>query len=118
MFKPTLHFFDFAHCRPMAEMAEVIATHENVFTDCSYMPPEHMSRLRDFDWRGRLMFGSDFPACHARQDLGFAKWYREALANWESTGYDSQSAVKRILTVGKTNKKGEKQNGSNGRQAK
>ena len=93
---PTINF-DFAHCRPMAEMAEVIATHENVFTDCSYMSSEHMSKLGDFDWRGRLMFGSDFPACHARKDVGFAKWYREVLANWEPTGYDSQSAVKRFL---------------------
>ena len=93
---PTVNF-DFAHCRPMAEMAQVVATHENVFTDCSYMPLEIMSRLGDFDWRGRLMFGSDFPACHARKNIGFAKWYREVLANWESTGYDSQSAVKRFL---------------------
>ena len=93
---PTVNF-DFAHCRPMAEMAEVIATYENVFTDCSYMSPELMSRLGDFDWRGRLMFGSDFPACHARSNIGFAKWYREVLASWEPTGHDSQSAAKRFL---------------------
>ena len=79
---PTVNF-DFAHCRPMAEMAEVIATHENVFTDCSYMLPELMARLGDFDWRGRLMFGSDFPAYHARESVGFAKRYRELLVGWK-----------------------------------
>ena len=35
--------FDFAHCRPMAEMAHVVATHTNVFTDCSYMESVLMS---------------------------------------------------------------------------
>ena len=81
----------------MAEMAQVIATHGNVFTDCSYMLSELMARLGDFDWRGRLMFGSDFPACHAREEVGFAEWYRKVLENWKSTGYGSQTAFKRFV---------------------
>ena len=88
---PTVNF-DFAHCRPMAEMAEVIATHENVFTDCSYMPSDHMSRLGDFDWRGRLMFGSDFPAYHAGERCGFAERYRQHVMRWSATGWDATKA--------------------------
>lgn len=88
---PTVNF-DFAHCRPMAEMAEVIATYENVFTDCSYMSPELMSRLGDFDWRGRLMFGSDFPAYHARERGGFAERYRQHMMRWCASGLDAEKA--------------------------
>ena len=93
---PTINI-DFAHCRPMTEMAEVIATHENVFTDCSYMSPELMSRLGDFDWRGRLMFGSDFPAYHARKCGGFAERYRQHLTRWCASGLDAEKAFCEFL---------------------
>lgn len=99
MFKPTLHFFDFAHCRPMAEMAEVIATHENVFTDCSYMPPELMSRLGDFDWRERLLFGSDFPAYHARWRGRFTERYCQQELHWRRVGLDGEKAFKSYLRI-------------------
>ncbi len=95
---PTVNF-DFAHCRPMAEMAEVIATHENVFTDCSYMPPEQMSRLGDFDWRGRLMFGSDFPAYHARDCGGFAERYRQHTMRWRRMGLNDETGFKSYLRI-------------------
>ena len=93
---PTVNF-DFAHCRPMAEMAEVIATHENVFTDCSYMPPELMSRLGEFDWRGRLMFGSDFPAYHARERGGFAERYSQLVTWWRKIGLDDERAFREFI---------------------
>lgn len=93
---PTVNF-DFAHCRPMPEMAQVIATHENVFTDCSYMEPTLMSHITEYDWHGRLMFGSDFPACHEYKDIGFTKRYREVLAIWKATGCDSSGAWEKFL---------------------
>lgn len=96
---PTVNF-DFAHCRPMAEMAHVVATHANVFTDCSYMPAELMARLRDFDWRGRLMFGSDFPAYHARERVGFTERYRQSTLLWQTVGQDGESAFGRCLGLG------------------
>ena len=89
--------FDFAHCRPMAEMAHVVATHTNVFTDCSYVEPVLMSHIAEYDWHGRMMFGSDFPACHACKDVGFTKWYRGFLESWEATGNDSSSAWENFL---------------------
>jgi len=93
---PTVNF-DFAHCRPMGEMAQVIARHENVFTDCSYMPADMMPRLRDFDWRGRLMFGSDFPAYHTREENGFSRRYRTIVNDWSSTGIVATGAFMRFM---------------------
>ena len=89
--------FDFAHCRPMGEMAQVIATHENVFTDCSYMPADLIARLKDFDWRGWLMFGSDFPAYHTSEEVGFSRKYRSILNAWQSTGLDATGAFLRFM---------------------
>lgn len=91
--------FDFAHCRPMAMMAEAIATHENIFTDCSYMPSEHMSRLVDFDWRGRLMFGSDFPAYHSQESMLFSRAYRNIVSRWQSVGFDEHDAFRRFFKI-------------------
>ena len=93
---PTVNF-DFAHCRPMSEMAKVIATHENVFTDCSYMPTELMADLKDFNWRGRLMFGSDFPAYHTHEEMGFSRMYRTIMDGWRSTGLDAEGAFLRFM---------------------
>lgn len=49
--------FNFAHCRPMDEMAKVIADCPNVWTDTAYMAIGDFPKLRDYDWHGRLMFG-------------------------------------------------------------
>ena len=93
---PTVNF-DFAHCRPMAEMAQVIAMHANVFTDCSYMPSELVARLGDYDWRGRLLFGNDFPAYNAQEGGGFSKLYRQAALLWQTVGLDGELAFGRYL---------------------
>ena len=91
--------FDFAHCRPMGEMEQVIETHENVFTDCSYMHAELMADLKNFNWRGRLMFGSDFPAYHAREKAGFAKMYRDILNDMQTVGLDMTGAFLKYLRL-------------------
>lgn len=91
--------FDFAHCRPMDEMAEVIATHVNVFTDCSFMPADLVAHLREYDWRERLMFGSDFPAYHAHGDgkCRFAERYRANIRLWNSLHMDAERAFAQYL---------------------
>lgn len=93
---PTVNF-DFAHCRPMSEMAQVIATHENVFTDCSYMDPALMSHIAEYDWRGRMLFGSDFPAYHACERVGFTKRYRENVVRWQTNRSAMEDALGKFL---------------------
>ena len=78
--------FDFAHCRPMDEMAEVIATYPNVWTDTAFMGEEEMRELPRYDWHGRLMFGSDLPAWQACEDVSLTKRYREMVQCFLQTG--------------------------------
>ena len=73
---PTLRF-NFAHCRPMGEMAKVIADCPNVWTDTAYMALDEFPRLRDYDWHDRLMFGTDLPVWQSHDDVGLTKRYRE-----------------------------------------
>ena len=80
---PTVRF-DFAHCCPIDDMAKVVAEHPNVWTDCGLWQNNDWRRLGDYDWHGRLMFGSDFPAYHARFAGGFTDIYRELLNRFDS----------------------------------
>lgn len=73
---PQTHF-DFAHCRPMADMAAVIAECENVWTDTAYMDNDQFPCLANFNWRGRLMFGSDLPVWQAHNDVSLTQRYME-----------------------------------------
>lgn len=74
--------FDLAHCSPPEETFEVMAECENVYTDTSmtvdYSPIEDCSEAV----RSRIMFGTDFPACHYRENGRFAddirRWQRLA----------------------------------------
>ena len=93
---PEVHF-DFAHCCPMDDMAEVIANLPNVWTDFDCACEEELRHLADYDWHGRLMFGSDFPAYHAEEELRFSEEYRRKLFRWQSTGFDGQNAFQRFL---------------------
>lgn len=76
--------FNFAHCRPMAEMAKVIAECPNVWTDTAYMAFDEFQRLRDHDWHGRLMFGSDLPVWQAHEDSGLTMRYRKSIQRFYS----------------------------------
>lgn len=78
--------FDFAHCRPMDEMAEVVASCPNVWTDTAFMGAEEMRELPRYDWHGRLMFGSDLPVWQACEDVSLTKRYREMVRGFLRTG--------------------------------
>ena len=69
--------FNFAHCRPMDEMAKVIADCPNVWTDTAYLAFDEFPKLLDYDWHGRLMFGTDLPVWQSHEDVGLTKQYRE-----------------------------------------
>ncbi|MBQ3288949.1 MAG: amidohydrolase family protein [Kiritimatiellae bacterium] len=73
---PSIHF-NFAHCRPMDEMAKVIADCPNVWADTAYMALDEFPKLSDYDWHGRLMFGTDLPVWQAHENCGLTERYRE-----------------------------------------
>ena len=77
--------FNFAHCRPMDEMAKVIADCPNVWTDSAYMLLEDFPKLCDYDWHGRLMFGSDLPVWQSHEDISLTKRYRECARAFRET---------------------------------
>ena len=83
---PTVRF-NFAHCRPMDEMAMVIADCPNVWTDTAYMALEDFPRLCSYDWDGRLMFGTDLPVWQAHEDVSLTKRYRECVRTFQATGF-------------------------------
>ena len=81
---PSSHF-NFAHCRPMDEMAKVIADNPNVWTDTAYMAFDEFPKLRDYDWHGRLMFGTDLPVWQAHENCGLTERCREYVRAFRAT---------------------------------
>ena len=81
--------FNFAHCRPMAEMAKVIADYPNVWTDTAYMAIDEFPKLCDYDWHGRLMFGTDLPVWQANEKVGLTKRCREYVRAFRETGLEA-----------------------------
>ena len=81
--------FNFAHCRPMDEMAKVIADCPNVWTDTAYMAIGEIPKLCDYDWHGRLMFGTDLPVWQANERVGLTKRYREYVQAFRETGLEA-----------------------------
>ena len=94
--------FDFAHCRPMDEMAKVIADCPNVWTDTAYMAFDEFPKLRDYDWHDRLMFGTDLPVWQAHENISLTERYREYVRAFMATGLGKQSckAFRRFLCGG------------------
>ena len=84
--------FNFAHCRPMDEMAKVIAECQNVWTDTAYMAIGDFQQLRDYDWHGRLMFGTDLPVWQAKEKVGLTERYREYVQAFRETGFEAASS--------------------------
>lgn len=82
---PGTHF-DFAHCRPIADMAAVIGKCANVWTDVAYMAKDKFPCLANFDWRGRLLFGSDLPVWQAFENASLTRRYRSMVKCFTSTG--------------------------------
>ena len=87
---PTVRF-NFAHCRPMDEMAKVIADCPNVWTDTAYMAFDEFPRLRDYDWHGRLMFGTDLPVWQAYEECSLTKRYREYAETFGAAGLEDKA---------------------------
>ena len=85
--------FNFAHCRPMDEMAKVIADYPNVWTDTAYMAFDEFPKLRDYDWHGRLMFGTDLPVWQAHENCGLTERCREYVRAFRATGLEAESDV-------------------------
>lgn len=71
--------FDFAHFNPPDETIAVMERCPNIFADVSTL------RMDDYETipppssnvKNRIMFGTDFPAMHARTNAGLAEWYRK-----------------------------------------
>ena len=89
--------FDFAHCFPMDEMAVVVSDVPNVWTDVAWLADDEWARLGDYDWRGRLLFGSDFPAYHAKERGTFAELYRKAVDEFRARLGECDAAFKSFL---------------------
>ena len=84
--------FDFAHCRPMNEMASVMTRCRNVWTDTAYMALNDFEKLPYFDWHHRLMFGTDLPVWQAHEDVSLTRRYRECVAAFARTGLTEDAA--------------------------
>ncbi len=74
--------FDFAHCRLPAQSVTAIAECPNVYVDTAYFG-EDFSELRDYDWRGRLMFGSDLPVWQAHHEVVLTPFYRKMMGGFQ-----------------------------------
>lgn len=85
--------FNFAHCRPMDEMAKVVADCPNVWTDTAYMVFDEFPKLRDYDWRGRLMFGTDLPVWQAHENCGLTERFRAYARAFRATGLESDAGM-------------------------
>jgi len=89
--------FDFAHCPDMPEMARVIADHPNVWTDTAYLPLDRFPYLQEYEWRGRLMFGTDLPVWQAVDSCGLTTRYRQYVKAFSDTSLDGGSAFTRYI---------------------
>ena len=87
---PTVHF-NFAHCRPMDEMAKVVADCPNVWTDTAYMTSEDFQKLCHYEWHGRLMFGTDLPVWQAHGECSLTKRYREYVEAFGAAGLEDKA---------------------------
>lgn len=84
--------FNLAHCRPMDEIAKVVADCPNVWTDTAYMSMDEFPKLNDHDWHGRLMFGTDLPVWQANEDCGLTNRYREYMQAFRAAGFEKGAA--------------------------
>jgi len=93
--------FDFAHCPDMPEMARVIADYPNVWTDTAYLPLERFPHLQDYEWHGRLMFGTDLPVWQSVDSCGLTIRCRQYVKAFSKTGIDGSGAFMRYINGGK-----------------
>ena len=70
----------------MDEMAKVIADYSNVWTDTAYMAFDEFPKLHDYDWHGRLMFGTDLPVWQSHDGCSLSRRYREYVRALNASG--------------------------------
>lgn len=77
---PTIRF-DFAHFKPADETIAVMERCPNVFADVATFTAYEYKTLPEMSQniRSRLLFGTDFPAMHARTNSGPSDWYRSRI---------------------------------------
>lgn len=87
--------FDFAHLKPADETIAVMERCPNVFADVSTF------RIREYETlpklprhiADRILFGTDFPALHARTATGLTRWYRTRVRDFVRV-FDAERAAK------------------------
>ena len=67
------------------------------------MALEEFLRLLDYDWHGRLMFGTDLPVWQAHEDCGLTRRYREYMQAFRATGLErlADAAFRDFVAGGK-----------------
>lgn len=99
---PSIHF-DFAHCRHPEQSATAIAECPNVYVDTAYFEND-FSKLQSYDWRKRLMYGSDLPVWQAHCDLALTPFYRKNLTDFYQTFSHNSNAFHNFLKGGRIDK--------------
>ena len=54
---------------------------------------DEFTRQCDYDWHGRLMFGTDLSVWQAHDDVGLTKRYREYVCAFRAAGLEDASNV-------------------------
>ena len=73
----------------MGEMAtKVMADSPNVWTDTAYMALDEFPKLSDYDWYGRLMFGTDLPVWQAHEDCSLTRRYKAYAEAFRAAGLE------------------------------
>lgn len=83
--------FNFAHCRPMQEMSQIISAHDNVWTDTAYLRKHELRKLDDFSWHGRLMFGTDLPVWQEIGNISLTREYKNNIKSFAATRISSDA---------------------------
>lgn len=78
--------FDIAHCPDLDDMARLVRDFPNVYTDVACLCPPNMSRIGDYDWRERLLFGTDLPVWQMKETCSLTRRYRRCLELWRLSG--------------------------------
>lgn len=57
------------------------------------MALDEFPKLADYDWHGRLMFGTDLPVWQAHENCGLTERYREYVRAFRATGLEKDARL-------------------------
>jgi len=80
--------FDIAHCPDFDVMPKLLRDHPNVFADVACVYRSDMARIGGYDWRGRLLFGTDLPVWQMKEECSLTVRYRLCIERWSRAGLD------------------------------